>query len=202
MFAQIIRGKVSDSAAVRTVVERWMTDQGPTAKGWLGSTGGVTDDNELFILVRFESEEAAKANSERPEQGAWWTEMQKLFDGDASFEDSNEVYQDTRGELDSAGFVQVMFGRSSDPERAIELMADSRDARTALRPDILGQVAVAHTEGPFTFVNYFTTETEARDGESKPLPPELVKTMMALGELQVGEIGYLDLRSPWLNSPA
>ena len=56
MFAQIIRGKVSDPSAVRPVVDRWMTELGPTAKGWLGSTSGVTDDKEVFVLVRFESE--------------------------------------------------------------------------------------------------------------------------------------------------
>ena len=56
MFAQIIRGKVSDPTAVRPVVDRWMTELGPTAKGWLGSTSGVTDDNEVFVLVRFESD--------------------------------------------------------------------------------------------------------------------------------------------------
>ena len=43
MFAQTIRGKVSDPKAVRAAVQRWMRDLGPTAKGWLGSTGGVTD---------------------------------------------------------------------------------------------------------------------------------------------------------------
>ena len=91
-----------------------MTELGPTAKGWLGSTGGVTDRKELFVLVRFESEEAARANSDRPEQGAWWAELEPLLDGEAAFQDSNEVYVDIRGDLDSAGFVQVMQGQVTD----------------------------------------------------------------------------------------
>jgi hypothetical protein len=202
MFAQIIRGRVSDPAAVRRVVDRWMTELGPTATGWLGSTGGVTDDKELFVLVRFESEQAARANSDRPEQGAWWAEMEPMLDGDATFQDSNEVYEDIRGDLDSAGFVQVMTGQTSDPERTKELMTDSRDDREAFRPEILGQVAIAHAEGEFTFVNYFTTEAAAREGERKPRPPELEKLMTALNELRVGEPEFLDLRSPWLDSPA
>ena len=115
MFAQIIRGKVSDPAAVRPVVERWMTELGPTAKGWLGSTSGITDDNEVFVLVRFESAEAARANSDRPEQGAWWAEMEKLFDGEPTFQDSNDVQLDTSGDPDAAGFVQVMTGQVSRP---------------------------------------------------------------------------------------
>ncbi|HEY5855820.1 MAG TPA: hypothetical protein VIW24_17695 [Aldersonia sp.] len=118
MFAQIIRGKVSDPDAVRPVVDRWMNELGPTATGWLGSTGGVTDDGQLFVLVRFESAEAARANSDNPEQGAWWAEMEKLFDGEATFQDSNDVQVDTSGDPDAAGFVQVMSGQVSDPERA------------------------------------------------------------------------------------
>ena len=107
MFAQIIRGKVSDPNAVRPVVDRWMKELGPIAKGWLGSTSGITDDNEVFVLVRFESEEAARANSDKPEQGAWWAEMEKVFDGEATFRDSNDVEIEAVGDLDSAGFVQV-----------------------------------------------------------------------------------------------
>jgi hypothetical protein len=201
VFAQIIRGRVSDPASVRPVVDRWMTELGPTAKGWLGSTGGITNDKELFVLVRFESEDAARTNSDKPEQGAWWAEMEPLLEGEATFQDSDEVYQDTRGDIDSAGFVQVMFGETSDPERTIDLMVESRDERAALRPDILGQVAIAHGEGRFTFINYFTTEAEAREGERKPLPPELIRTMTALDELSVREREFLDLRSPWLDSP-
>jgi hypothetical protein len=83
VFVQIIRGKVSDPDAVRPAVDRWMKELGPAAEGWLGSTGGVTVDDELFMLVRFESEEAARANSDKPEQGQWWAEMEKLLDGEA-----------------------------------------------------------------------------------------------------------------------
>src|SRR6476620_6015827 len=108
MFVQTIRGKVSDPAAVRPIVDRWMNDLGPSATGWLGSTSGITDDNQLFVLVRFESDEAARANSDKPEQGEWWAEREKLFDGEPSFQDSNDVQVDTSGDPDVAGFVQVM----------------------------------------------------------------------------------------------
>ena len=107
MFAQIIRGKVTDPWAVRPVVDRWMKELGPTATGWLGSTSGVTDDNEVFVLARFESEEAARANSDKPEQGEWWAEMEKLFDGEPRFQDSTNVLVEATGDLDSAKFVHV-----------------------------------------------------------------------------------------------
>ena len=200
MFAQIIRGKVSDPRAVRPVVDRWMTELGPTAKGWLGSTSGITDDNEVFVLVRFESEEAARANSDRPEQGAWWAEMEKLFDGEPTFQDSNDIQVDTSGDPDAAGFVQVMTGQVTDPDRAKQLMAEQPDMRT-LRPDILGSVSVGHEDGKWSMVIYFTSEAEAREGEAKEMPPEALKAMEEMQSLSVGQPEFLDLKTPWLDSP-
>ena len=200
MFAQIIRGKVSDPGAVRPVVDRWMTELGPHATGWLGSTSGVTEDGQLFVLVRFESEEAARANSDKPEQGKWWAEMEKLFDGEAAFQDSNDVQVDTSGDPDAAGFVQVMSGQVTDPERVKQLMADQPDMR-ALRPDILGSVTVSHDEGRWTMVIYFKSEAEAREGEAKEMPPEARKAMEEMQSLSVGQPEFLDLKAPWLDSP-
>lgn len=200
MFAQIIRAKVSDPGAVRPVVDRWMKELGPNATGWLGSTGGVTEDGQLFVLVRFESEEAARANSDKPEQGKWWAEMEKLFDGEAAFQDSNDVQVDTSGDPDAAGFVQVMSGQVTDPERVKQLMADQPDMR-ALRPDILGSVTVNHDEGKWTMVIYFKSEAEAREGEAKEMPPEALKAMEEMQSLSIGQPDYLDLKAPWLDSP-
>lgn len=200
MFAQIIRGKVSDPTAVRPVVDRWMAELGPTAKGWLGSTSGITDGNEVFVLVRFESEEAAQANSDRTEQGVWWADMETLFDGQPTFQDSNDVQVDTSGDPDAAGFVQVMTGQVTDPDRAKQLMAEQPDMRT-LRPDILGSVSVGHEDGKWTMVIYFTSEAEAREGEAKQMPPEALKAMEEMQALSVGQPEFLDLKSPWLDSP-
>lgn len=200
MFAQIIRGKVFDPAAVRPLVDRWMKELGPTATGWLGSTSGITEDNRLFVLVRFESEEAARANSDRREQGEWWSEMEKLLDGEASFQNSNDVQVETPGDPDSAGFVQVMSGQVSDPERVRALMASQPDMRS-LRPDILGSVNVGHDDGEWTMVIYFTSEAEAREGERKEVPPEVAETMDQMMALSVRPPEYLDLKNPRLDSP-
>src|SRR4051794_38537138 len=71
MFIQIIQGKVSDADHLRRQLERWRKEIKPGAKGYLGHTGGVTADGRTIAMVRFESEADAKANSDRPEQGAW-----------------------------------------------------------------------------------------------------------------------------------
>jgi hypothetical protein len=97
----------------------------------------------------------------------------KLFTGEASFKDSNDITLDLTGELDRAGFVQVMQGRGSDPERARELMGQDSSAWAAFRPEIIGSVAVGHEGGAYTMAIYFTSEAAAREGERKEPPPEL-----------------------------
>lgn len=95
----------------------WRQEMGLTAQGWLGGTYGVTDDDRFIGVVRFESKEAAARNSTRPEQGAWWAETEKCFDGDVTFHDCTEAMMFLDGGPDDAGFVQVMQGRVEDPER-------------------------------------------------------------------------------------
>jgi hypothetical protein len=200
MFAQVIQGQVSDPAQARTALDRWARELAPGATGWLGSTAGVTDDGQFIAVARFDSEEAARRNSDRPEQDQWWAQTSKLFTGEVTFRDSTAVDLDIHGDPDKAGFVQIIQGRSSDPGRARELMAQSPDAWAAFRPDVIGSVGIGHEGGSYTAVLYFTSEEEAREGERKEPPTELKKLMDEMGTLEVGEPTFLDLRQPWLYS--
>ena len=173
MFVQVIRGQVSDPGEVHAALDRWSGQLAAGAPGWLGSTAGVTEDGRFVALARFDSAEAARRNSDRPEQGQWWMETSKLFTGEVTFRDSSDVTPDVTGDPDRAGFVQVMQGRSSDPDRARELMAQDPDEWAAFRPDIIGSVAVGHQGGAYTVAMYFTSEQAAREGERKEPPPEL-----------------------------
>jgi hypothetical protein len=201
MFVQVIQGQVSDPEAVHGAMDRWMTDLAPGATGWLGSTGGVTDDGQLVAIARFESEDAARRNSDRPEQDEWWSQTEKLFSGDVTFTDSSDVDVDMVGDPDQAGFVQVMQGRSSNPDRARELMADDSVDWSSYRPDILGSVAIAHDGGAYTMALYFVSEEAAREGEGKEPPTELKALMEEMDELAVGDTDFIDLKKPWLYSP-
>ena len=156
MFVQVIQGHVSDAAQVRAQLDRWVQEVAPGAVGWLGSTSGVTDDGTLIALARFESGEAARQNSDRPEQTAWWEQTAALFTGEPVFHNSTSVGADTPGDPSRAGFVQVMQGRSSDPDRARELMANDPTDWREFRPDILGTVSVGHDGGAWTMAIYFT----------------------------------------------
>jgi hypothetical protein len=201
MFVQVIEATTSDPAAVRAAMDRWMDELAPGATGWLGSTAGMTPDGRMVAVVRFDSEEDARANSDRPEQGEWWADMAKLFDSEAVFRDSSRVLVDVRGNPDDAGFVQVMQGGSTDPERAWKLMEEDDTDWSAFRPDILGSISIGHADGRWTMVNYFTSEAEARAGEQKEAPAELQQQMEELMSLSTGEPEFLDITEPWFSSP-
>ena len=202
MFVQMFTGRVRDAEAVRATLEGWPTGPGRDARGWLGSTAGITDDGRLVGLARFESEDAARANSERPEQGRWWESLEANLDGEASFFESSDVDEDVVGDPGTAGFVQVMRGRVSDAARARELAGADPDAWAGYRPDILGSVMLGHDDGEYVMAIYFTSEAEAREGERKEPPAALAATMEEMGALEVGEVTYYDLRDPWLLSPS
>jgi hypothetical protein len=202
VFVQVIRGQVADAVQARAALDRWAQELAPGATGWLGSTAGVTEDGRFIALARFASEEAARRNSDRPEQDRWWAETAKLFKGEATFSDSSDVTVDLVGDPDQAGFVQVIQGRGSDADRARELMRqDSSAAWAAYRPEILGSVAVGHEGGAYTMAVYFTSEAAAREGERKQPPPELQAQMEEMAALSVGEPEFFDLKRPWLYSP-
>ena len=202
MFVQVIQGRTSDPAKMRAQMDKWLAELAPGATGWLGSTGGVTDDGHAIALVRFESEEAAQANSDRPEQSAWWEGMAALYDGEPTFHNSRAVDVDTPGDPSQARFVQVMQGRVSDPDRARELMYADPTDWAEFRPDILGTLWVGHEEDGWTMAIYFTSEAEAREGEKKEPPAEMVQMMQEMDSLAVGDTTYFDLKDPWLNAPA
>jgi hypothetical protein len=201
MFVQVIRGQVAEPDQVREAMDRWVRELAPAASGWLGSTAGVTSDGQFVALARFESAEAARRNSDRPEQGAWWAEVSKAFTGDVTFIDSEDVVADVVGDPDLARFVQVMSGRATDARRVREIMDQTTGQVHDFRPEILGSLDVMTDDGGFTMALYFTSEEEAREGERKEPPPELAAQMAELNSLAAGPLEFLDLRNPWMYSP-
>jgi hypothetical protein len=198
MFVQIIEGKVSDKAGLRRQLDRWEAEIRPGAAGFLGSTSGVTDDGVGFAIARFESAAAANANSERAEQGAWWAETEKCFDGPVSFTDSDDAEEFLAGGSNDAGFVQVMKS-ASGVDRAVVKDLDERFAKHAAtwRPDLIGGVRIWTGETSTVDVNYFTSEAKARENENKEPPAELAEVFAQFGDL-MANTEFLDLRDPWL----
>jgi hypothetical protein len=201
MLAETIRGWVSDPKAMGAAFDTWMREIAPGATGLLGSTGGVTDANELFILTLFESEEEARANEARPEQGQFWAEVFDLFRSEPAIQTSTRVYSDTNGDLNSTGFVQIRSGQVSDGDRMLDLMEGNSSFRTA-HEDILGIVGVVSDDGGFTNAVYFTSyEASCRLDEDNDMPSDVQARGEEMMTLVVGEPEYLDLKDPWLGCP-
>lgn len=199
MFIQVIQGKVMDEQALRRNLDRWTQELMPGAVGYLGTTAGFADDGTFIALARFESPEAARANSSRREQGDWWAEMEKCFDGPATFMDCTDVRSWMAGGSDDAHFVQIMEGHSPDVMRMHDLMNQHVDEIHQARPEIIGGLMMDAGDGRYVDAIYFTSEQEARDGERKEPPPDLRADMEESMRL-LGEVTYLDLHQPMLVS--
>ena len=197
MFVQVIRGKVKDADAMRAASDRWHAEVRPGAIGHLGGTGGIADDGTFVVVARFESEDAAKANNDRPEQSAWWEEASKLFDGEPTFYNCPEVDLFNDGGSDDAGFVQVMIYKPKDLD-VVRKSAKEFERIAPMRPDILGGVTGYAADGTVIDTNYFSSEAEARAGEKQMMTPEVEAIMKEFGD-NAGEITFIDLKDPWLN---
>jgi hypothetical protein len=197
MFVQVIEGRVADREALRRQMEVWMSDLRPGATGFLGSTAGVTDDGYGIAFARFESAAAARANSDRPEQGEWWAATERCFDGEVKFSDSEDVESFLAGGSNRAGFVQVMKGHAPDRERVHALDESFEEHAPSFRPDLIGGFRVWTGPESYAEVAYFTSEDEARAGEKKEPPAELAEQMGEFQEL-MADVEFLDLREPWL----
>jgi len=196
MFVQVIEGRVSDREGLHRQMDQWMSNLRPGATGFLGSTAGVTDDGHAIAFARFESAAAAKANSERPEQGRWWADTEKCFAGDVTFTDSEDVETFLGGGSNDAGFVQIMRG-SAGRDQLHALDAGFEEVAASWRPDLIGGLRVWTGPERYTEANYFTSEAEAREGEKKEPPSELAAQADNFEKL-MADVEYSDLRDPWL----
>ena len=187
MFVQVIEGKVGDRDRLHSQIDKWLKEVAPGATGWLGHTAGVASDGTFFAAVRFESAESAKANSDRPEQGAWWEETTQCLAADVRFADCADV--DTigsRGGSDDAGFVQVIQGRG-DRQAMLAASKGLEGFFARMRPDVLGTYVAWEDDDRFSQLVYFTSEAAAREGEQRC---EIVMSAVQFDR-------FIDLPEPW-----
>jgi hypothetical protein len=196
VFIQVNHGKCTRQDELRAVGESWRDELGGGAVGWLGGTFGFTEGDDFLGIVRFESREAAMANSQRPEQGAWAQRMGALLDGPPEFHDCDDVTSFLDGGSDAAGFVQVISGHTDDAGPMRAMLADTTDLHE-MRPEILGGTFALTDDGTFFQTVYFTDEDSARQGEALEPPAEVRE---ALSTIMAGATFY-DLHKPWFESP-
>jgi hypothetical protein len=196
MFVQIIEGTTSKADALITAGDAWQKEVRPGAIGYLGVTSGVAADGRAFTLVRFQDEASARANSDRPEQGAWFQKhLASAYDAPPTFTESSDVTEFMGGGSNDAGFVQVMKSRGVD-RAEMERLDQVFEGFVGDRPDIIGGLRVWTGADTCIDVMYFTSEAEARKGEQAEMPDEL-KAAMADFEA-IGQTEYIDLPDPQL----
>ena len=198
MFVQVIKGKTADPDALYQRMEQWKKELAPGADGWLGSTAGVTDDGTFIATAEFESAEAARRNSDRPEQGEWWSKTEPLLD-DVQFTDAEETMTFLNGPDDAAKFVQVMESEVKDPQRAKAMGELAANELPQARPDVLGGVVAMHGDRA-TQIIYFSDEQSAREGEARASTTEELGRMAEMDEV-FGATEYYDLRNPVHHRP-
>jgi hypothetical protein len=192
MFIQVIQARTSRADEVRALLQEW-NDTADDSSGLLGGTFGVTDDGEYIGVVRFESKEKAMANSARPETDAMAKRLAELMDSPPTFRDCDDVTVWGDGGSDDAGFVQVIQGKTDDPDQLKATMTDDTDSLRDERPDVIGGTFALEDDGSFTTTVAFTDEASAREGEKNSSPPEAFQTLMS-------DVRYYDLREPWFAS--
>jgi hypothetical protein len=199
MFVWVLEGKVANPRDVGRQLTQWTNEFGGTTPGYLGATGGVTNDRRFLLVVRWASEDAGNALLLRPEQQAWYEEFQKSFDGPVDFAETADVTIHLAGGSDAAGFVQAMKVSGVDRLRVEAAERAFEDVAPQIRPDLIGGVRVWTAPDCFVEVNYFTSEQDARAGEKEAPPPDLVEGFQDFTAM-MKDAEYFDFTAPFLHS--
>lgn len=199
IFVQIFQGPVNDADALRATYERWFQELAAGADGWLGATGGISEEGEFIALVRFASEEAARRNSQRPEQDAWWTDMETHFAGDVTFHNCDEVSTFGEQRPNGVGYVQMVQGRVANLAEALEQVGEQEQEHIYEHHlDMLGGLIADHGDGGFTEIIYYPSPAAAYEDESGRLP-EVGVTLIDTLVGPVTDARFFHLRDPLLH---
>ena len=180
------------------MIDRWATDLSPGAEGWLGTTAGRGRGRHVLRRRPLRDTEHARANSERPEQHAWWMETAKLFEGEVTFADCTGVEQSSgpAAPTTPASCRSSRPGSPTSTRSAASAVGSTSDlGRRAMRDDVIGGLSGIHDGDRMVQVVYFTSEEAAPPGESRRPPPEVAELMAQEQSLMSGTT-FTDLAGP------
>jgi hypothetical protein len=197
MFIQVVEAKIQDRDLAKEAWSAWDENVKPHAIGWLGNTGGLTDDGRLIAVSRFESEAAANKNNDLPEQNQWYEKFMANLASEISFTNCPEVDEMMGGGSNDARFVQLIQGHCSDVEKMRSVGRDMEAELSSRRPDVLGGTIAWHVDAPgdFTQTMYFKSEEEARKNEADEAmggAPDEFRSLLS-------NLTFTDLHDPWLS---
>ena len=195
MFVQVVRGLVGEPDPVFTRLDLWLDQLAPGAAGWLGTTAGITRDGELVAFVRFASTSAARASSDRVEQGQWWAESAVVFRGDVSFDNYEDVTLVGDGGSDAAATVEVVLGRVHRRRRHDDLAAELGARSLEVAPDVIGGLVGLHDDGRLIQAVYFGSPPAHRCPDAAAAPAWQGTSAI------VSDFRLLRLEDLWFGSP-
>lgn len=194
---QVVRGTTSSAPAVADLWRGWIDAVAPVLPGWLDVTGGVTADGDVVCVTRFADEEAARRALDHPDHRAWWQNTQPVLGADVQVHASDDVGPPEYDADPAAGFVQMMLATVADRPAVERIEHELDEAFRRWRPDSLGGYRVWLPGGKMLAVDYFTSEAEARAGESSEPPPEVADALPRWLAL-MGDVEWFDLRHQWV----
>ena len=201
MFIRILRGQAFDGAATRAELGRWHRELGAGDAGWQRLTAGVGDGGELVLVLRFDTEAAARRDRERPELAAWQAQAERHLAGPGRWYDCPVVHTMKAGDSAEAGFVRVVQGRLADPVRLAAMRAEVERTLRDRAPHVLGVTVAEHADGTgFTELTYLTSERETRAAD-RQMPVEMAVQLGTVRSYVEG-LEEVELRSPVLAGPS
>lgn len=194
MFIQMITGRCTAQDEMHAVVDAWCEGMG-SCEGWLGGTYGFTDDDMFVGVVRFTSAASYVECCSHDFAAGCWARALECFDGEPELHGSEDTTIMLSEAGDGAGFVQLIRGRATDPERLRAMVTDAEmtSMLREARPDIMGATLLIEEDGSFTETVCFTSEAAARIGERLEMPGEVASVMQET----MADLSFADLHEPW-----
>ena len=197
MVVELIEGFAPSGEVLRRRMSGWREEIAGDVPGWRGTTAGVADDGTFVALFEFDHDASSITQHQR-----WCTQTLASLGGDATRTVYPRVPLRVVGEVEAAGFVQVVVGRVHDVAAGEAYLAAFDRAVAPLRPDMTGRLMANRDDGRYVGAFYFASESAARAGEAQELPADLLDLTRRGESIGNGPPRYIDLRDPWLFAPA
>ena len=125
--------------------------------------------------------------------------MEACFDGEVTFHDCDNAMLFLGGGSDDAGFVQIIQGRITDPEKFRHFMEQPMDALQEARPEIIGGTIAMEPDGWFTQTVASAARRRPARARRRRCPSEIQQQYQdEMSSMQ--DVKYLDLHHPWFSS--
>ncbi|MFP5297817.1 MAG: hypothetical protein ACLGHL_02375 [Actinomycetota bacterium] len=165
-------------------------------QGWRSAVAGIARTDEFLAALEFTDPPSAAAALSDLTVSGWFKEVEGCLK-DPETRDSFEGETLIAGTREDAGFIQVIRGRTTDRERWTAINEAMQEVMRTHRPEVLAASIAWFDDDHFSETVFFTSEQEAREGESREFPGGMAGLFGELMNL-VEDLTYVDVRDPWI----